>query len=177
MAQKDYTAERSDYRTPPEIYEPLLNIAGAKVFNIDVCCNLRNIPAKLHYIDGVKNGLVEPWRGQCFLNPPFSYAEKWVRKAVESVNRYSDTEVFAVLPADRFETKYYQECILNNSDCCFAFLPKKVGFIVPGHESEPIKPSQKIIVAIFSRRALEIVSDWNFYGWFNTVAFRGGMQG
>ena len=176
MAQKDYTAERSDYMTPASIYKTLLQIAGVEFFYTDVCCSRKNIPALTHCIDGERDGLQYPWNGVCFLNPPFRTAEKWVRRAVELVKSNERLSVYAVLPADRFETKYYQECILKNPFCVFCFLPYKVGFIIPGQEDQPPKPSQKIIIAIFSQQAAAIHYGWGFYGWFNTVAFLGKKE-
>ena len=125
MAQKDYTAERSDYMTPASIYNTLLQIAGVEFFNTDVCCSRKNIPALHHCIEGERDGLQFVWHGPCFLNPPFKTAEKWVRRAVELVKDNDKLAVYAVLPADRFETKYYQECILKNPHCVFCFLPYK----------------------------------------------------
>ena len=109
------------------------------------------------------------------MNPPFFYAEKWVKKAVESVRTQKGTEVYCVLPADRFETKYYQENIIKNKDCMFAFLPDKQGFIIPGRENEKLKPSQKIAIVIFSESAAFLARYWNEINLFNTRAFCGGM--
>lgn len=177
MAQKNYTSERNDYKTPPSVYNVMLAFANRAAFDIDVCCSEENIPAIRHYIDGIDDGLKLPWIGSCFLNPPFKYAEKWVRRAVDQVAKSEsvETEIYAVLPADRCETKYYQECIIKNPHCCFAFLPKKIGFIIPGQEQEEPKASQKIMIAIFSKRAAEIAYTWNFFGGgqFKTNAFLG----
>lgn len=174
MAKKDYDSLRDDYKTPPEIYERILKYAGIKEFDLDVCCSEPNIPAKKHNDSFYVDGLLTEWVGKCFLNPPFNQTIKWVKKAVESVSKYKyGTEVFCVLPADRFETKFYQDCIVKNPDCLFAFLQGKQGFIIPGQESEPIKPSQKIAIVIFTKRAAEWAYSWNYYDWFNTKAFTG----
>ena len=101
MAQKAYDSERQDYKTPPEIYEKLLRMAEIDKFDIDVCCSEKNIPAKRHFLDLFYDGLTEEWQGFCFLNPPFKYTQKWVKKAVESVDK-NDAVVFAVA-ASRIE--------------------------------------------------------------------------
>lgn len=174
MAKKDYDSIRDDYKTPPDIYLPILNIAGIKKFDLDVCCSEHNIPAKNYNDSFFVDGLKTEWVGDCFLNPPFKDTVKWVKKAAESVQKYKfATNVFAVLPADRFETKFYQENIVKNPDCLFAFLPKKQGFIIPGQENEVIKPSQKIAIVIFTKRAAEYAYSWNYYEYFNTKAFCG----
>lgn len=175
MAQKNYTAERQDYKTPEALYKMLLAVASIEKFHIDVCCSEKNIPALWHFIDGKYNGLKVNWLGYCFMNPPFKYTRLWIKKAVQEVKE-ADARVYAVLPADRLETKYYQEYILKNKNALFAFIPGKVGFIIPGHENEPPKPSQKIMVVIFANNDYlqKIKELWDVVQFFNTTAFIGG---
>ena len=177
MAQKTYDSLRGDYKTPPQIYKPLLLLAEVQKFDLDVCCSDENIPAEkynyIFYVDGLKTD----WSGKCFMNPPFFCTEKWVKKAVKEVKRNITTEVYCVLPADRFETKFYQENIIRNSHCMFAFLPGKQGFIVPGREKEPLKPSQKIAIVVFSRHAKQLAHNWNCVCLFNTLAICGAGGG
>lgn len=174
MAQKDYTAERQDYKTPEALYKMLLAVASIEKFHIDVCCSEENIPAIWHFKEGKKDGLKENWHGYCFLNPPFKYTRQWIKKAVEEAKK--GAVVYAVLPADRLETKYYQEYILKNKNALFAFIPGKVGFIIPGQENEPPKPSQKIMIVIFGNRPYIQGTKmlWDIAQFFNTTAFMGG---
>lgn len=174
MAQKAYDSIRDDYKTPQWIIDKLLQFIKKDSFDMDVCCSETNIPAQFHAFNGLYDGLVIDWSGTCFLNPPFKQTRFWLRKAFEEFEKKHVTEVCMVLPADRFETKYYQELIIKNRYCLFAFLPQKVGFVIPGQEQEDIKPSQKIIIAIFSKRTPELQYDWNYYNRFNTKAFIGG---
>ena len=172
MAQKDYRAQRQDYKTPPSIYEPILELLNRYKFDMDVCCSEPNIPAH-QYIMAPENGLIASWCGFCFMNPPFKFAKYWITKAVAEAAK--GVVVFSVLPADRLETNYYQQLILKNEDCMFAFLPGKVGFIIPGREDEEIKPSQKIMIVVFANRGLirDLSLMWNLYRPFNSVAFKG----
>lgn len=174
MAQKGYDAIRDDYKTPHEIYGKILEYCERTKFDLDVCCSDENIPAHKYNDSFLVDGLKTEWKGVCFMNPPFAATQKWVRQAVAMVEKYKfNTEVWAVIPGDRLETKYYQDCILCNPNCMFAFLPGKQGFIIPGEEDEPIKPSQKIMIALFTKRAMEWQYSWNFYDWFNTKAYVG----
>lgn len=174
MAQKAYDSVRDDYMTPSWIVDSLLNIAQTAFFSMDVCCSEANIPADFHAFNGIYDGLTISWRGKCFLNPPFKYTRNWLRKAYKEIQEGNTEEVYMVLPADRLETNYYQELIIKNPHCLFAFLPGKIGFIIPGAENETPKPSQKIMIAIFSKRVMEIQYSWNYYNWFSTKAFIGG---
>lgn len=52
-----YNSLRDDYKTPPEIYKPILEVFNRKEFDIDVACTEHNIPAKRHFTkaeDGLK---------------------------------------------------------------------------------------------------------------------------
>ncbi len=186
MAKKNYTSERQDYMTPPDIYGQLLYLMEHSqgilqkhsYFDIDVCCSRHNIPACIHFLEGISNGLMEQWYGDCFMNPPFRYTKLWVEKAVKEVADSNKskvkTQVFAILPADRLETKYYQKHILKNPNCAFAFLPNKIGFINPEDMEAAPKPSQKIMVVIFTNDARNMRDRWNTLCLFNTIAFKGG---
>lgn len=177
MAQKAYDSVREDYKTPQWIIDKLLDIAQVKTFDMDTCCSECNIPAIFYAMNSLYDGLAIDWRGKCFLNPPFKQTRFWLRKAYAEFQKdRKSTEVYMVLPADRLETNYYQELIIKNPDCLFAFLPGKVGFVIPGYENETPKPSQKIMIAIFSMHALEIQYSWNWYNWFNTKSFVGNRE-
>lgn len=63
----NFTQERSDYLTPPILIEEIfqeLNILGimpAEIFDVDVCCSQKNVPAKRYFIDGEIDGLTAEW--------------------------------------------------------------------------------------------------------------------
>lgn len=186
MATKSYDSERQDYKTQNSIYQPILDFKKRERFFEDVCCSEQNIPALFYImedkvIDSVSgifskeggNGLKADWYDLCFLNPPFKRCKDWLKKAVNEVEK-NDCEVWAVLPSDRLETVYYRDLILKNPHCVFGFLTGKQGFIIPGEENEKPKPSQKIMIACFSKKAAEIAAAWEYFNLFNTPCFVGG---
>lgn len=74
----DYEPDDSIY-TPEEVFERL-----GLTFDLDVCAptgGLPWIPAKDHY-DIVKDGLVSPWYGRVWCNPPYSKPKPWIEKMV-----------------------------------------------------------------------------------------------
>ena len=172
MATKAYDANRSDYKTPQQIYQPILNFVGCGYFSIDVCCTDKDIPATF-YFTKKEDGLAQRWAGRCFMNPPYNTAIKWVRKAEAEVAE-NMCEVCAVLPTNRTEVLYYQANIFNNPNCVFAFLPGKQGFIIPDEEDVPPVPSIGIMIVCFTKRAEAVEKAWNEIGLFNARAFRGG---
>lgn len=172
MAEHDYSSQRHDYMTSHEMYSPILAFRDRTEFDIDVCCTQHNIPARQHFTEK-EDGLIQTWEGLCFLNPEFRYTGKWVGKSVAEV-AINNCEVWAVLPMDRLYVNYYHDYILNNRACVFGFLKGKQGFIIPGEEKEPIKPSVGIMIACFSNDAPEIEYCWNMENLFGIRAFLGG---
>lgn len=185
MAKKAYDSKRDDYKTPAAIYQTILDFIGIDKFEIDVCCTDFDIPANRYYtkkgiferrvLTQSTHGLESNWWSSCFMNPPFKFCPKWVKKAAGEV-KDNDCEVWAVLPTNRCEAGYYQEHIFNSQHCMFAFLPGKQGFIIPGQEDEPTIPSQGIMIACFSKKAAEREYAWNSEKLFNTKAFLGGQS-
>ena len=167
-----YQSLRDDYKTPPAIYEPLLKYFKRDKFDIDVCCTDENIPAAKYYTKE-ENGLIQPWHGLCFCNPPWNKSIKFVKKALEEIEKDRSTEVIFVLSSDKMYINYVQDSFLNNPDCVFLVLRGKQGFIIPGQEHEPLKPSVGTMIAILSKRAAEIQSNLNFYNFYGTAVFQG----
>ena len=167
-----YKSIRDDYKTPAFIYEPILKVMKAKEFDIDVCCNEKNIPAKKHYTK-VENGLKQIWEGFCFCNPVWSKTSKWLKYAFSQ-----KTAITAfVISSDRFYCDYMQDFVLNNPRCVFLIIPKKQGFIIPGEEEKPIIPSVGVAIIFVTtdkQAAKDIKKRINSLGIFNTTAFQGG---
>lgn len=135
----NYTQNRSDYLTSPELLKEVWDYLEdvtwndgkrPQKFDLDVCCSIENIPAKEHYIEGEKNGLIEPWRDLNYCNPPFKDTGKWVKKAFQEKQRGRTTVL--LIPA-RTETAYFQDYILNqwHSGVFCKFLRKGYGFLNP----------------------------------------------
>lgn len=65
----NYQFTNNDYLTPPEIIQFALGLSGeyeffgkcATMFDVDVCCSIKNILAKKHFINGIQDGLKEEW--------------------------------------------------------------------------------------------------------------------
>jgi hypothetical protein len=146
MAKYNFNQLRSDYMTPPEIYNSVLNLIGVSEFDIDVCTTEFNIPAVVHFTDnGVyfmgdfflkekckideSDGLSNIWYGYCWLNPPFEEVNKWVEKAVFEVKEHF-AEVWGIIPC-RTETKFFQNYIIKNPNAFHVPLRKGVCFIDP----------------------------------------------
>jgi hypothetical protein len=68
-----------EYWTPPWVFEQM-----AITFDLDVCTppgGVEWIPAARHY-SIEDDGLVQPWEGRVWMNPPYSEAWRWVPRFV-----------------------------------------------------------------------------------------------
>ena len=96
-----------------------------KVFAIDLdpCSptnNKRNAPvkAKVHYTEA-DNGLVLPWFGTVFLNPPYGRELKyWIAKAKEEVQNGNVQTAIALIPS-RTDTLWWHEHIAGQAHIVF----------------------------------------------------------
>ncbi len=71
---------RDDYYTPAWIFERM-----GLTFDIDVCAppgGIEWLPA-VRYFTQEDDGLLQPWEGRVWMNPPYSQATPWVRKFIE----------------------------------------------------------------------------------------------
>ena len=74
---------KDDYYTPPHVFERL-----GLHFDLDVCAppgGVAWLPAATHYSLN-DDGLLQPWHGRVWMNPPFSNPTPWMRKFIEHGN-------------------------------------------------------------------------------------------
>ncbi len=167
-----YKSLRDDYKTPPEIYKPILEIFGASKFDLDVACTEHNIPARF-YFTKESDGLLHDWFGLCFCNPPWKKTIKFIKHAAKQHN----ATICFVIASDRFYVDYMQEFVINNPCAVFLILPKKQGFIIPSQKNKTPVPSvgtSIVIICESVQEAEKIKNNINYRNLFNTTAFRGG---
>lgn len=87
---------KDEWLTPPEI------IGALGVFDLDPCAPVvRPWPTAAHHYTVVDDGLVQPWYGRVWLNPPYGLqAAKWLERMVSHGNG------IAIIPA-RTETAIF----------------------------------------------------------------------
>jgi phage N-6-adenine-methyltransferase len=102
--QKDYRVRlkqarasrkrQGNYSTPQDLCEHYDLIYH---FTLDVCATAANAKCP-HYFTPEQDGLLQPWQGPCWMNPPYHQTEipKWIRKAYEESQR--GAVVVALLP-------------------------------------------------------------------------------
>lgn len=97
--------KNDEWLTPPHI------LAMLGPFDLDPCApELRPWRTAHHHFTVTDNGLLQPWAGRVWCNPPFGReAIKWLRRMAEHGNGV------ALIPA-RTETAMFYECVWNAAD-------------------------------------------------------------
>jgi site-specific DNA-methyltransferase (adenine-specific) len=108
------TSNTVEWATPQNVFDQL-DIEFE--FDIDVCATKENAKCKKFYT--LKdNGLVQEWRGGCFMNPPYGREiGEWCRKAYEESRNYARV-VVGLLPA-RTDTKWFHNYIYGKAEVRF----------------------------------------------------------
>lgn len=68
---------RDDYYTPAWVFERM-----GLTFDLDVCAPPGGVPwvPAARYLTQADDGLVAPWEGRVWMNPPYSQATPWVHR-------------------------------------------------------------------------------------------------
>jgi phage N-6-adenine-methyltransferase len=125
--RKDKVYHRSAcerWETPPDVFDPLNQEFG---FTLDVCALLENAKCANFY-SPLEDGLIQPWTGVCWMNPPYGNAiVPWVKKAYE-VAQSGQATVVALLPS-RTDTRWWHEYVQDKAGVEVRFLPGRVKYV------------------------------------------------
>jgi hypothetical protein len=122
LAEAD-TLDSDDWYTPPYIFEAL----GLE-FDLDPCAPVGGVPwvPALNHFSEVDDGLIQPWFGRVWLNPPYSQPWPWLDRLREHGNGV------ALVPADT-ATRGFQRSAPSSDAACF--LNGRVTFLQPGNDN------------------------------------------
>lgn len=68
-----------DVGTPPDFFRGVSALFGP--FDLDVCCNPpATMPLASRYFTPAEDGLVQPWSGRAWCNPPYGEEAAWIVK-------------------------------------------------------------------------------------------------
>lgn len=160
-AKYNFEQERSDYLTPPGIFDIIfkelknMGIECNGKFSLDTCASQKNVPAKEYNIEGITDGLAVDWCGVSYCNPPYKTCDKWVKKAYAE---FQNGAVCVLLIPARTETKYWQNYILNKGEATrpnitVKFLRKGLKFLNPDtHEEMGVFKNALAIVIMDGRK-------------------------
>lgn len=146
--------EVDDRGTPQDFWDEL---NAQYRFTLDVAAAPHNAKTA-NYYTRLADGLLQPWHGSVWCNPPYSGLDRWLAKAWDEWNRTewsSDLagpnipdldRIVMLLPANRPEQPWWQKWVepyrdRPGSPLSVRFLPGRLRFIKPG--ATEIKPNER----------------------------------
>lgn len=99
-----FSSKTDQHATPQDLFDQL---DAEFSFTLDVCADPTNAKC-LRYYTEVEDGLVQPWDGAVWCNPPYGRGVgEWVQKAYVSILECAEVVVM-LLPA-RTDTKWFHD--------------------------------------------------------------------
>jgi phage N-6-adenine-methyltransferase len=135
--------EIDDRGTPQDFWDQLNEQYR---FTLDVAAAPHNAKTPEYYTR-LADGLLQPWHGSVWCNPPYSNLIDWLRKAWWEWNSPGGpTSIVMLLPANRPEQPWWQEYVepyrdRPDTDLTVKFLPGRLRFIKPG--ATEVKPNER----------------------------------
>lgn len=104
------TSNSSEWETPQTLFDEL---DSEFHFTIDVCATAENTNCP-RFLSRADDGLLLPWAGVCWMNPPYGRAiGEWVKKASQA-----KCLVVGLLPA-RTDTRWFHDYIYGKTEIRF----------------------------------------------------------
>lgn len=140
------TSKSDEWATPRWLVNLLQEEFGP--FDLDACATSANAVASRFYTEA-DNGLIQPWFGVTFCNPPYSQAEKWAQKAWWEA--YLGNATVLYLCAARPDTRYWWDHIRYGE---VRLIKGRLRFTEPGNPKAVGAPFPSALV-VFRRRLLQ----------------------
>ena len=134
-----FSSQSCEWATPLDFFQALDREFG---FDLDVCATPSNAKCKRYYTRH-EDGLVQPWFGTCWCNPPYGREiSLWVEKAMRSAKEGRAT-VVCLVPA-RTDTKWWHDYVSQAAEVRFVKGRLKFG----GHKNSAPFPSAVVVFAV-----------------------------
>ena len=131
-----FSSKTDMWATPQDVFDKLNEEFN---FNTDVCASSTNAKCS-HYYTEQDNGLLQDWKGTCFMNPPYGRTiGEWVSKAYKESTK--GATVVCLLPS-RTDTRWWHDNIIDN-DAEVRFIKGRLKF--GGHNNSAPFPSAIVI--------------------------------
>jgi phage N-6-adenine-methyltransferase len=140
-----FSSASDEWETPDWFFQLVDHVTGYS-FTLDVCASFKNTKC-CKYFSVKENGLLQDWANNiCWMNPPYSQSDLWVKKAYEESQK-DNTIVVCLLPA-RTDTRRFHDYCMKASD--IYFVKGRIKFLdMDGNvRNSPAFPS---IVVIFKK--------------------------
>lgn len=127
--------EGDERYTTRETIITCMRLARVDAFDLDVAACEESHHAPRFY-SKADNGLLQPWVGRVWCNPPYSDIEPWVEKAWIEFGDERATAIAMLIPATRTEQTWWQRKVEPFRDRGASlrshFLPGRTSFARPG---------------------------------------------
>lgn len=105
-----FSRHSDEWETPQALFDGLNLEFG---FTIDVCATKKNTKCKRYFTEQGFS-LVRPWDGEvCWMNPPYSQVDLWIKKAYEESRRPFNPAVVVCLVYARTDTVWFHKYALK----------------------------------------------------------------
>ena len=135
-------SDRDTWLTPPNLLQQL------GPFDLDPCTPpVMPWPTAAKRYTPADDGLLQPWSGYVWLNPPFSNVRPWVEKLAEHDNG------IALVPAS-VGCRYWQETIFERAPA-WLFVAKRIKFMTVTGEPGKFASGINVALVAFGERGVK----------------------
>jgi phage N-6-adenine-methyltransferase len=140
----DSSDPRIQWATPQPFFDALNEEFGP--FDLDPCALEWNAKCE-RYFTPADNGLMLPWGGRVYMNPPYAWnvIQLWARKAALEIGRKEVELIVGLLPA-RTETSYFHDFIWQKPGVEVRFVRGRVKFLKPDGERGSPRHGSMIVI-------------------------------
>jgi phage N-6-adenine-methyltransferase len=111
----DRKTSRQDWGTPLDLYSALY---AEFEFTLDVCATDDNAKCGDYYTSEM-NGLILPWRGRVWCNPPYGRdCALWIAKAATEYAK-GNCEIIVLLVPTSTDTRWFHDSVLGKAELRF----------------------------------------------------------
>ena len=128
-----FGSEKMDWGTPEEFLVYLKEELGFEP-TLDVAASHHDAKAPAYYTEEL-NGLLQPWEGVVWCNPPYGrHIRTWIEKAIDEIRfiRRPGDEILMLIPA-RTDTKFFHDAIWKWATDIY-FIKGRMNFTLHGRE-------------------------------------------
>lgn len=136
----DASDESDGWYTPSWLIDRARQMLGAIDLDPATCEAAQSVVQAARYYTATENGLIQPWHGRMWINPPYSAPTPWVRRLINGY-RTGDITSALMLTNSYTETNWWQELATVGT---ILFFRGRLQFWHPGKTSDRNRTGQTL---------------------------------